>query len=87
MPNRLATQTSPYLQQHAGNPVDWFPWEVDALRLAREQDRPILLSIGYSACLSCPLFTRPPFTPSFRAQPNSAGNYWRSCDHSLSSRL
>ena len=53
MPNRLATQTSPYLQQHANNPVDWHPWGEEALRIAREQDKPILLSIGYSACHWC----------------------------------
>ena len=53
MPNRLAQETSPYLQQHAGNPVDWFPWGEEALRCAREQDKPILLSIGYSACHWC----------------------------------
>jgi uncharacterized protein YyaL (SSP411 family) len=53
MPNRLATQTSPYLQQHAENPVDWHPWDEQALALARENDRPILLSIGYSACHWC----------------------------------
>jgi uncharacterized protein len=53
MPNRLAQQTSPYLQQHAENPVDWYPWGEEALRLAREQDRPILLSVGYSACHWC----------------------------------
>jgi uncharacterized protein len=53
MPNRLAQQTSPYLLQHADNPVDWYPWGEDALRLAREQDRPILLSVGYSACHWC----------------------------------
>ncbi|MFN7087059.1 MAG: thioredoxin domain-containing protein [Burkholderiales bacterium] len=53
MPNRLAAQTSPYLQQHADNPVDWFPWGAEALKLAREQDKPILLSIGYSACHWC----------------------------------
>jgi len=53
MTNRLAQQTSPYLLQHADNPVDWYPWGEDALRLAREQDRPILLSIGYSACHWC----------------------------------
>ncbi|MEA3410640.1 MAG: thioredoxin domain-containing protein [Pseudomonadota bacterium] len=51
--NRLATETSPYLLQHAGNPVDWHPWGEEALRLAREEDRPILLSIGYSACHWC----------------------------------
>jgi uncharacterized protein len=53
MPNRLAQETSPYLQQHAGNPVDWHPWGEEALTLAREQDRPILLSVGYSACHWC----------------------------------
>jgi uncharacterized protein YyaL (SSP411 family) len=53
MPNRLAQQTSPYLQQHAENPVEWYPWGEEALRLAREQDRPILLSVGYSACHWC----------------------------------
>ena len=53
MPNRLATQTSPYLQQHAGNPVDWYPWGEEALALARAQDKPILLSVGYSACHWC----------------------------------
>jgi uncharacterized protein YyaL (SSP411 family) len=53
MPNRLAQETSPYLRQHAHNPVDWYPWGADALRLAREQDKPILLSVGYSACHWC----------------------------------
>jgi uncharacterized protein YyaL (SSP411 family) len=53
MPNRLATQTSPYLQQHAENPVDWYPWGEEALALARKEDKPILLSIGYSACHWC----------------------------------
>lgn len=53
MPNRLADQTSPYLLQHASNPVDWHPWDEEALRLARQQDRPIFLSIGYSACHWC----------------------------------
>ena len=51
--NRLAETTSPYLQQHAGNPVDWHPWDETALNSAREQDKPILLSIGYSACHWC----------------------------------
>ena len=53
MPNRLAQETSPYLQQHADNPVDWHPWGEQALTLAREQDKPILLSVGYSACHWC----------------------------------
>jgi uncharacterized protein len=51
--NRLANETSPYLLQHADNPVDWFPWGEEALARAREQDRPILLSIGYAACHWC----------------------------------
>jgi len=53
MANRLAEETSPYLQQHAGNPVDWYPWGEEALARALREDRPILLSIGYSACHWC----------------------------------
>ena len=53
MPNRLASATSPYLRQHAANPVDWRPWGEEALTLARTQAKPILLSIGYSACHWC----------------------------------
>jgi uncharacterized protein YyaL (SSP411 family) len=52
-PNRLAAETSLYLRQHANNPVDWFPWGPEALARARELDRPIFLSIGYSACHWC----------------------------------
>jgi len=53
MANRLANQTSPYLQQHAANPVDWYPWGPEALERARREDKPILLSVGYSACHWC----------------------------------
>ena len=53
MPNRLAGETSPYLLQHADNPVDWHPWGEFALALARRERKPILLSIGYSACHWC----------------------------------
>ncbi len=53
MANRLATQSSPYLLQHADNPVDWYPWGEEAMRTARETDRPVLLSVGYSACHWC----------------------------------
>ncbi|HLP99397.1 MAG TPA: thioredoxin domain-containing protein [Sideroxyarcus sp.] len=53
MPNHLIHETSPYLLQHASNPVDWHPWNAETLQLAREQDKPILLSIGYSACHWC----------------------------------
>ena len=51
--NRLSAETSPYLRQHADNPVDWFPWGESALAMSRQQDKPILLSIGYSACHWC----------------------------------
>src|SRR5918992_3443042 len=51
--NRLAAETSPYLLQHAENPVDWYPWGDEALARAREEDKPILVSVGYSACHWC----------------------------------
>jgi uncharacterized protein YyaL (SSP411 family) len=51
--NRLKDETSPYLLQHADNPVDWFPWGDEALARAREEDKPILLSVGYAACHWC----------------------------------
>src|SRR4051812_34186450 len=53
MPNRLANETSPYLLQHADNPVDWYAWGPEALERAKHEDRPILLSIGYAACHWC----------------------------------
>lgn len=53
MPNRLAHESSPYLLQHAGNPVDWYPWGEEALSKAKAEDKPIFLSIGYSACHWC----------------------------------
>jgi len=61
MPNRLAHETSPYLLQHKDNPVDWYPWGEDALARAREERRPILLSIGYSACHWCHVMERESF--------------------------
>jgi len=61
MANRLARETSPYLLQHRDNPVDWYPWSEEALRRAREEDRPILLSIGYSACHWCHVMERESF--------------------------
>ncbi len=60
-PNRLIHETSPYLLQHARNPVDWYPWGEEALRLAAEQEKPILLSIGYSACHWCHVMERESF--------------------------
>src|SRR5437870_5194500 len=53
MGNRLAQETSPYLLEHADNPVDWYPWGIEALAKARSENKPILLSIGYSACHWC----------------------------------
>src|SRR3954471_20925654 len=51
--NRLAEETSPYLRQHADNPVDWYPWGDEAFAEARRRDVPVLLSVGYSACHWC----------------------------------
>ena len=59
--NRLAQETSPYLLQHAANPVDWYPWGDEALTRARLENRPILLSIGYAACHWCHVMERESF--------------------------
>jgi uncharacterized protein YyaL (SSP411 family) len=67
-PNRLAAQTSPYLLQHASNPVDWYPWGPQALAAARETGKPILLSIGYSACHWCHVMAH----ESFEHEPTAA---------------
>ena len=61
MPNRLAHETSPYLLQHANNPVDWHPWGAEALQRAQAEDKPILLSVGYSACHWCHVMERESF--------------------------
>ena len=61
MPNHLAEETSPYLLQHKDNPVDWRPWGEEALTLARDTDRPLLVSIGYSACHWCHVMERESF--------------------------
>ena len=68
MPNRLAGETSPYLLQHANNPVDWFPWGPDALARAKLLDRPIFLSIGYAACHWCHVMERESFEHESTAQ-------------------
>ena len=60
--NRLAAETSPYLLLHAGNPVDWYPWGPEALALARGEDRPIFLSVGYSTCYWCHVMEREVFS-------------------------
>ena len=61
MPNRLAQESSPYLLQHAENPVDWYPWGPEALARAKDEDLPILLSIGYSSCHWCHVMERESF--------------------------
>jgi uncharacterized protein YyaL (SSP411 family) len=69
--NRLAGETSPYLLQHAHNPVDWYPWGPEALERARAEDRPILLSIGYAACHWCHVMAHESFEdPETAAQMN-----------------
>ena len=61
VPNRLSTESSPYLRQHAGNPVEWYPWGPEALSRARLENKPIVLSIGYSACHWCHVMARESF--------------------------
>ena len=73
MSNRLASATSPYLQQHADNPVDWHPWGQEALTLAKDENKPILLSIGYSACHWCHVMAHESFEdPAVAKAMNSA---------------
>ncbi|HZD88083.1 MAG TPA: thioredoxin domain-containing protein [Gaiellaceae bacterium] len=66
--NRLAQETSPYLLQHAGNPVDWYPWGEEAFARARADDRPLLVSIGYSSCHWCHVMERESFEDDATAQ-------------------
>ncbi len=66
--NQLKDETSPYLLQHADNPVDWHPWGDEAFRLAREQDKPVLLSIGYSACHWCHVMAHESFEDEATAE-------------------
>ena len=68
MPNHLASETSPYLRQHADNPVDWWPWSAAALAAARAQDKPILLSVGYSACHWCHVMAHESFEDAATAR-------------------
>ena len=71
--NRLADESSPYLRQHAENPVDWYPWGVEALNLAVESNKPILLSIGYSACHWCHVMAHESFEdPAIAAKMNAS---------------
>ncbi|MDP6771616.1 MAG: thioredoxin domain-containing protein, partial [Anaerolineales bacterium] len=64
MPNSLKNESSPYLLQHANNPVNWYPWGEEALNLAKTKDIPILLSVGYSACHWCHVMERESFENS-----------------------
>ncbi len=68
MSNRLAEETSPYLLQHKDNPVDWHPWGEEALEKARAEDRPILLSVGYSSCHWCHVMERESFEDEATAE-------------------
>jgi uncharacterized protein YyaL (SSP411 family) len=68
MPNRLTEETSPYLLQHADNPVDWYPWGDEAFARAREQHKPVLLSIGYSACHWCHVMAHESFEDDTTAE-------------------
>ncbi|HRL11692.1 MAG TPA: thioredoxin domain-containing protein, partial [Aggregatilineales bacterium] len=68
MPNRLQFETSPYLRQHADNPVDWYPWGEEAFARARAEDKPVLLSVGYSACHWCHVMAH----ESFEDEPTAA---------------
>jgi uncharacterized protein YyaL (SSP411 family) len=69
MPNRLTGASSIYLEQHAGQPVDWHPWGHDAPTRAQQEDRPILLSIGYAACYGCHVIARHAFSDEQIAAP------------------
>ncbi|HZX13776.1 MAG TPA: DUF255 domain-containing protein, partial [Thermodesulfobacteriota bacterium] len=60
-PNRLINEKSPYLLQHANNPVDWYPWGEEAFEKARKENKPIFLSIGYSTCHWCHVMERESF--------------------------
>jgi hypothetical protein len=71
--NRLASEASPYLRQHADNPVDWYPWGDEAFTRAREEDRPVLLSVGYSACHWCHVMAHESFENDETAAVVNAG--------------
>ncbi len=71
--NRLSSETSPYLRQHAENPVDWYPWGDEAFTRARDLDRPVLLSVGYSACHWCHVMAHESFEDEAVAAVVNAG--------------
>jgi len=66
MANRLKQEQSPYLLQHADNPVDWYPWGDEALQRARQEDKPIFLSIGYATCHWCHVMAHESFEDTSR---------------------
>ena len=68
MPNKLANESSPYLLQHQNNPVNWYPWGNEALQRAKDECKPIFLSIGYSACHWCHVMERESFQDSTVAE-------------------
>ena len=74
--NRLQHETSPYLLQHKANPVDWYPWGEEALQKAQAEDKPILLSVGYSACHWCHVMEHESFEDDETAQ---LMNQWYVC--------
>ncbi|MDQ6840238.1 MAG: thioredoxin domain-containing protein [Actinomycetota bacterium] len=71
--NRLVDEASPYLRQHAGNPVDWYPWGAEAFARARAEDRPVILSVGYSACHWCHVMAHDCFEDADTADAMNAG--------------
>ncbi|MEY3546836.1 MAG: hypothetical protein RLZZ313_1197, partial [Verrucomicrobiota bacterium] len=77
--NRLAAEKSPYLLQHAGNPVDWFPWGDEAFARASAEDKPVFLSIGYSTCHWCHVMERETF------ENEAVGNYLK--EHFISIKV
>jgi uncharacterized protein YyaL (SSP411 family) len=73
LPNRLSRESSPYLLLHADNPVDWYPWGEEAFARAREEDKPIFLSVGYSTCYWCHVMERECFSDSEIARQMNEG--------------
>ena len=83
MPNRLQFEQSPYLLQHRENPVDWRPWGSEAFQTAREEDKPVFLSIGYSTCHWCHVMAH----ESFEDERRSTGILSRSKSTGRSARM
>ena len=86
MPNRLAAATSPYLLQHADNPVDWWEWSDEAFAEAARRDVPVLLSVGYAACHWCHVMAHESFEDPATAEQVNAGLRRRSRSTARSGR-